>query len=571
MSDPTGFGPDDAEDTGRSGGDAPGHGIPSPEPAGGDAIRLQPPPAAAPRQAGRPDRPGPPPRRRATSSDRGSRRACPPDRLVRLPIVAALAGALIVGGLIDHGVSHGSKPAAASADPFPAVAPPAALSSSWFCAGATDTASGNAPGSVILANDAATPATAIVNLVTNKGTSGRVPVTVNAYSRTVVPETVKSGAAWIGAIVDVDAGAVAVQQLIDGPLGRASSPCATAGSSQWYFTSGATLVNASVVISLLNPYPTSAVADMGFVTDQGQEFPAGFQGLVVPPNGLLTVNLGDHLRRRQTIATTITARSGRLVAWKTDVVTQPRSGEPLIGTPAGSSPLADPASPTAGVTLTLGAPATATSWAWPEGDSGNGVNEQYVIYNPGLRTAQLQLSIALDAGEAEPFQVSVGPGLVVTLTSNQQVRIPPGVGHAALLQSLNGVPVVAERTISATAPSPWYGLGEIPGSALIADDWLLPYAQTNQNHDGWLYVYNPNRVPVSGDLTGLNNGTPVAFRHIAVGAGRRVSIHLNPLAARSLTMPLTVDMTGPVFVEVDYYGVKGTPGLNLSLGVPVQK
>jgi hypothetical protein len=157
------------------------------------------------------------------------------------------------------------------------------------------------------------------------------------------------------------------------------------------------------------------------------------------------------------------------------------------------------------------------------------------------------------------------------VVSNQEVRIPPGVGHAAELQSLNGVPVVAERTLTATAPSPWYGLGEIPGATLIADQWLVPSTQTDRAHDGWLYLYNPGRAPVNGVLAGLDNGRTVGFRHITVGAGKRVSIHLNPLSTRSLTMPLTVDMSGPVFVEADFYGAQGTPGLNLSLGVPVQK
>ena len=67
--------------------------------------------------------------------------------------------------------------------------------------------------------------------------------------------------------------------------------------------------------------------DLSFTTNEGVERPQQFQGLVVPADGLVAVNLGDHLRRRQFIATTVTARSGRLVAWKTDVVTPPRSGE----------------------------------------------------------------------------------------------------------------------------------------------------------------------------------------------------------------------------------------------------
>ena len=111
---------------------------------------------------------------------------------------------------------------------------------------------------------------------------------------------------------------------MNGPLGRSSTPCATAGSSQWYFATGATLINASVAMSLLNPYPTDAVVDLSFTTDQGVEAaPSSSRGWSCPPDGLIAVNLGDHLRRRQFIATTVTARSGRLVAWKTDVVTPP--------------------------------------------------------------------------------------------------------------------------------------------------------------------------------------------------------------------------------------------------------
>ena len=108
-------------------------------------------------------------------------------------------------------------------------------------------------------------------------------MSVRPDSRIVVNEDVPHGAPWIGAIVDIDAGAVAVEQQVDGSLGRAATPCATAGSSEWYFATGATLINASVDLSLLNPYPTDAVVDLSFTTDQGSEQPQEFQGMVVPP------------------------------------------------------------------------------------------------------------------------------------------------------------------------------------------------------------------------------------------------------------------------------------------------
>lgn len=492
----------------------------------------------------------------------------------RVPIVAVLAAALIVGGLID--TAPGARPAQAvpPVQPVPVAAPAQALSSSWFCAGATDTHSGAggphgpAPGSVVIANSGLGPATGVVTLVPSQGTDLRIPVTVNPDSRTVVTEDIPGGTPWIGAIVDIDAGAVAVEQQVDGALGRSSTPCATAGSSQWHFATGATLINAQVVVSLLNPYPTDAVVDLSFTTDQGAEQPPEFQGLVVPPGGLYSVNLGDHLRRRQAIATTVTARSGRLVAWKTDVVSPPARGAALLGTPAAARPFADPAAPIAGVTLALGAPSAGTTWIWADGNAGNGVDERYVIYNPGAATANLQLSLGLDQGVAEPFALTVGPDQVTTVVSNQEVRIPAGVGHSAVLQSLNGVPVVAERTVAATSPSTWSGLGELPGGRVAAARWLLAAGRADQAHDGWVVLYNPGVVAVRAVLEGLSGQAQIPLASITVGPRHRAAIHLNSLR-KVLDEPLVISASAPVYAESDFYGLGSTPGINLSFGVPL--
>jgi hypothetical protein len=492
----------------------------------------------------------------------------------RVPIVAVLAAALIVGGLIDK--TPGASPARAvpPVQPVPVAAPAQALSSSWFCAGATDTHSGAgaphgpAPGSVVIANSGLGPATGIVTLVPSQGPDVRVPVTVNPDGRTVVTEDIPGGTPWIGAIVDIDAGAVAVEQQVDGALGRSSTPCATAGSSQWYFATGATLINAQVVLSLLNPYPTDAVVDLSFTTDQGAEQPQEFQGLVVPPGGLFSINLGDHLRRRQAIATTVTARSGRLVAWKTDVVSPPARGAALLGTPAAAQPFADPASPVAGVTLALGAPSAGTTWTWADGNAGNGVDERYVIYNPGAATAVLQLALGLDQGAAEPFALTVGPDQVTTVVSNQEVRIPAGVGHSAVLQSLNGVPVVAERTVAATSPATWSGLGELPGGRVAAARWLVAAGRADRAHDGWVVLYNPGAAAVQAVLEGLSGQAQIPLTSIIVGPRHRAAIHLNSLRT-VLDEPLVVSASAPLYAESDFYGLGSTPGINLSFGVPL--
>jgi hypothetical protein len=484
-----------------------------------------------------------------------------------VPIVIALAALLVVGVVAGRAAGSGPVASGSQTRAVSVAAPTGAFSSSWFCAGATDEPTGPAPGAVIIANTAGEPVTGVVTLVPNRGQDRRVGFEVGPYGRTVVDEMVPGGSPWIGAIVDVDAGGVAVSQQLNGPLGRALSPCATTGSAQWYFPTGATLINAAVAISLLNPYSTSAVADLSFTTDQGPEAPQEFEGLVVPAGGLVTVNLGDHLRRRHAIATSVDVRSGRVVAWKTDVVTPPPSGVPLLGTAAAAQPLADPAAPIPGVTLNLGAPAAANEWVWADGQTGSGLNEQYVVYNPGTATADLRLAVDLDQGVAEPFDLTVPPGQVVQVVSSQEVRIPPGVGHSATLVSVNGVPVVAERTLSATSPSGSSGLAELIGARLAATDWLIPATGVDADHAGRIVVFNPG-LPVRVIVGGLNGRSLVVLGRLAVVAGRRAVVPLTSFGA-VLAMPIVVRASGPVYVESDLYGTGGTPGMNLSFGVPL--
>ena len=480
--------------------------------------------------------------------------------VARAPILMVVLALLAVGGLVDRQAAP-AAPAAAALAPVPVAAPANALSSSWFCAGATDSAGGLAPGRVVVANAGSTVLDGTVTLIPTKGPVVRVPVSVAPRSRRSVGEVVPGGTPWIGAVVKLDGGAAAVEQEIDSPLGESSDPCATSGSRQWYFAAGATRVNAGVEISLLNPYPTDAVVDLSFTTEQGVEQPQQFQGVVVPAGRLTTIGLGSHLRRRTEIATTIVARSGRVVAWKSDIVTPPA--------PGGAA--ADPPAPVAGVTVILGAPSPATLWTWPDGVAGDGIDERYVIYNPGPGTARVQLSLQLDQGSAEPFDLSVGPEQVTTVVAGQEARIPAGVAHAAVLRSTNGVPVVAERTVAATAPSPRTGLGELFGGRVAAEGWLLAAGRATAAYDQWVVLYNPGTEPVQASiaaLAGASTSPMPGLASLAIDPGGRLAVRVNAHVPH-VAAALEVLATGPVYAESDQYGTGSTPGVGLSLGVPL--
>jgi hypothetical protein len=88
------------------------------------------------------------------------------------------------------------------------------------------------------------------------------------------------------------------------------------------------------------------------------------------------------------------------------------------------------------------------------------------------------------------------------------------------------------------------------------------------DHDGVVVVYNPGEAPAQIVLDGLSGGTQVPLTAVTVGAGRRISIHVNSLRA-VLNEPLVMSASAPVYVESDFYGRGGTPGISLSFGVPL--
>lgn len=483
----------------------------------------------------------------------------------RGPVLAVLAAALVAGGLADRAGAPRMSPAAERSATFPAMAPADALSSSWFCAGATDGGSPDAPGRVVIANDGARSASGVVTVVPTRGKRVRVPVKVAPYKSVSVPETVPGGSPWVAAIVDVDAGSVAVEQVLGGG-GMSVSPCATAGSARWYFATGQTRINAGTAIELLNPYPSDSIVDLSFTTDQGNEQPQAFEGIDVPAGGLVSVDLGSHLRRRSSIATTVKARTGRVVAWETEWVTPPQPGQAVVGTPAAASPLADPAAPVAGVSSVLGAPAPGTSWTWPDGLAGNGIDERYVIYNPGPDTAEVRLSVGLQQGSAEPFEISVGPYQVVPVVSEHEARIPAGVAHWATLSSTNGVGVVATRAVTydeASMPggATLNGIARIPGAPASASSWVVAAPSTGPHAAGSVVVQNPSGRPVRFTLGGLDGAQAASA---TVGPEDRAALAV----PTEIHGALLVTATSDVYVEYDLYGIGGAGGVSASLAVP---
>ncbi|MDP1819868.1 MAG: DUF5719 family protein [Acidimicrobiales bacterium] len=404
-----------------------------------------------------------------------------------------------------------------------------------------------------------------------------------------------------GAVVEVEGGEIAVEHEITSDLGRATAPCSTTASSRWAFPWGVTERGARELLVFMNPFPDDATVDIAFATDEGVRDTLRFQGFVVPGRSVVGAYIDEDVQRRAHVSADIVVRGGRLVVDRIQT---------FDGTDARE-----------GITLGLGAPAAAETWMFPDGLTGAGLTEQIVVFNPSDGVAEVEVEVRLDAaalgtgdattddtpagedpvageeepaadpeatdGEAtdeeatqettppieppEPFELTVPSGRYAILDLHAQERVPAGLAHSLFVRSLNGVPVVAERVVTAGEGSPRRGIGATLGSPLGASTWYFPGGGPSPARDEFITLLNVSiGDPVTFSITGLASGQLLAvqgLQDVDLPAGGRVSIRLGDHVERE-DLPIVVTADGAVVAERGLYRVGGD-GLSHSMGIPL--
>ncbi|HVM01067.1 MAG TPA: DUF5719 family protein [Acidimicrobiales bacterium] len=469
----------------------------------------------------------------------------------RRPVLVALAVLLVAGGVADRRAVPRPRlsPAAAARAVMPTAAPPGALSSTWFCVGATAAPGGSADGVVFIANPTGGPVAGAVTVVPVQGEARSVPVTVEARSVTSVALRDVVEAPFAAALVDVDGGQVAAELVVRGPLGSDAAPCSSRASSRWYFADGVTARDASLLLSLFNPFPEDAIVDLSFSTDQGRAAPAAFRPIVVPGRTLVVRAIGDHVRRRNAISTAVAVRTGRVIAAQTQTRTAPCA---------------------AGLSVALGAPSLGTEWHFPNGVVADGVAEHFAVSNPGPAEASVLFQVIADEAVVEDFERTVPARGRLDVVLNEEVGMPRGVGHATTIRSLDGVPVVASRTLAYSPPSPRAGRADTLGARRAATRWLFPAGGSAPGTAVHLAVANVGEEPARFSAAGLVRGEAVPLAGIddvEVGPGRRVVVAVQEHLGAD-PMPVLVTATAPVVVERDVQA-GGGPGAWAGMGIPL--
>lgn len=469
-------------------------------------------------------------------------------RARRAPGLVLLCVLLIAGVVADGLVERDANPVprlASGAAP-PTVAPEGVLSSTWYCAAGTANPGGAATGSVVLANSTADARAAVVTVFAVEGPPQVVRVKVPPLGRASLRYADIVTTPYAGVSVEIDGGGVGVEQVVEGPLGQDAVPCVTAAGERWHIANGVTAKDATMLVAFLNPFPGDAIVDLSAATEEGPVAPGDLQGVVVPGRSVVVKDIGEHVRRREQVSVTAQTRSGRrLVVSRLQL---------LNG--GGRS----------GLALTPGA-AAAPAWYFPDGIVVPGITERYELYNPSDREAVIELSLAFDATEVEPFELTIPAGRRLRFTLNDQERVPKDQPHAVTIRSLNDVSVVAEQTVDAVAPAPRTGFFSTTGVRAPARRWVVPAGGTGADLDEWVVVQNLGGGEATLSVTGLA-GQRLAIEGleaVKVGVGRRVALRIGDHIKRG-DLPLLVTSDQQVVLVRSLYRI-GKPGISLGPGI----
>jgi hypothetical protein len=464
--------------------------------------------------------------------------------------VAAIVLVLVGAAVVDGRVGRPSEEVATEVQ-TPMAARPGARSSAFFCTGATATSEGAANGTVVVANAGTNAIGGTVTAFPSDGEAKEVGIRVPAAGRAAVRLADVVTAPYASALVELDGGQAVVELTASGPLGESISPCASAASTRWYFAEGITTKDAVETITLFNPFPEDAVVDMVFNTEEGEVTPQALTGLSVRGRGMAAVDVGQHVQRREAVAARITARVGRLVAGRLQTF--------------------DGSVARKGMSVQLGSAAPGDLWYFPEGFLADGLTERFQLFNPNRDEARVQVELTLEEGTAEPIVLTVPGESRVTLSANDEARIPKNVPHAITVRSTNGIGVVVERTIDAASPSTRSGLAITLGGRVATLEAVVAAGQLDESTDQWVIVQNVSTRPARVTLTLLDDGvrvTPTGFDRIDLAPRQRRAIRLADAVRRGPT-PLVVSSTTPVVVERDLYKLRA-PGTAMSVAIPLR-
>lgn len=478
----------------------------------------------------------------------------------RLPALLVIGGSIAVAvafALVGNGTSPVGSGASAVAAAVPTVAGPDAVSTSWYCAEGTGAPGGRADETILIANQGAEDARAVVTVMPggrNASEARRVGVPRGAQVRVPVSSVTEAAEqpdqsgmiVGPGVVVEVFGGRSVVEHEIDGQDDTAVGPCAREAGRDWYFAAGTTERGAEQNAALFNPFPDDAIVDLTFATDAGFVAPADLQSVVVPRRTRITVPIANFVRRQAQVGLHVHVRTGRVVAEQSLVFTADNETR-------------------RGLTLSLGAPAPEPSWTLPGVIPGDGASHAVLVANFDDSATEVEITPRSEdrsAAKAQPLPVAGRSVAVLDLATLDVSGAPLGVD----VRTTQPSSVVVEELAWWGPPAAGTGSATMMASPLLAPAWTFTVGRTTPEGEATISVVNPGRSRASVTLQAYAPGGGDAPRDVGgltVPAGKQGHFDLGE-ADVAPDQVVIVRASVPV---VAVRRILGPTGASLALGV----
>jgi Family of unknown function (DUF5719) len=468
-------------------------------------------------------------------------------------VVVVLAGVAVATRSPSATVAAGPPPS-----PSALASASDAESSAWYCTGQTTAAGHLAPGVLILTNTSRRTVSGAINGVTDTGATVLSGVSIPALGQVVAGMPTPKSGTWLSEVVSLSGGGVTVAQALWDTAGWAQAPCQSSTAKQWYFPSGVTTGTNSMFISLFNPTSTPDVVDLSFVTAKGVMHPINFQGIVLPPGQTEVESVAPYVQDEANISTTVSTRTGRLVAGELQLFSYAAGG--------------------GGLAIMPGSPRPEQEWASPQNEEVANGSSSFDIFNPGPTAQTVTVRASLGSGPLSPIRAKVAPDTTWVLATGKETRIPQGDPYAVTVSAQGGSGIVVGRLVAAppSATAPQIGMTILVdglSAAAPGRRWVVPAPGSGTT------PVVPGVAPTRLALTNLAGKAetfvvevmaPSGLRALASGRlGTGQSFGLGtPILARAGLNPLVVRTSGATAVSEDV-GPSGSLGVVTQPGIPL--
>lgn len=359
-------------------------------------------------------------------------------RAWRWPIRVVLPALLVAGLVLDSRVDRGDTSAIDQQSLRSAVeiSTAGALSSTWMCPAVhlSRVAERGVDGTAVLLVDNTTtdPSRARVELLSATSPPRVVEIDLPALGRRRVAIEVPDTDDLVAALVESPSGGIAVSREFTSPLGVDAAACASQPGTRWFLPAGDTQRDATNEVVVFNPLASDAVIDLSFATEAetGAFIAVDLEGLVVPPRTSIRIDLGDHVRRRDHVATVVDVRAGRVAVDQYQVY--------------------DGSAGRRGFSAGLAGDSLSERWVLPMGSVGEGRHLEVAVSNPSDEVAEVDLAAVSAGVGGDPVALTIGPREVAVIEVKEfaefapelpTLEVAPDLDFGIVVESANGVPV----------------------------------------------------------------------------------------------------------------------------------